>query len=95
MSPEPSNMFFKKASKKQPVTFDELLEVALTRGWVDVQIKGPDDESYGIRFVPRKSGSNWSSINRIIVKRLLADGRMKKAGEDLFPADLLSGDESR
>jgi uncharacterized protein YdeI (YjbR/CyaY-like superfamily) len=88
-------IIFKKASKKQTVTFDELLEVALTRGWVDVQTKGLDDERYGIRFVPRKRGSNWSATNRTIVKRLIADGRMAKAGEILLPADLSSDDEAR
>ena len=88
-------MFFKKASRKQTVSFDQLLEVALTRGWVDVQTKGLDEERYGIRFVPRKPGSNWSVTNRNIVKRLIADGRMKKAGEILLPADLFSDDQSR
>jgi len=49
---------FKKSSKRQTVTFEELLEIALCWGWVDVQTKGIDDARYGIRFVPRKPGSN-------------------------------------
>jgi uncharacterized protein YdeI (YjbR/CyaY-like superfamily) len=83
-----SDIIFKKSSKKQTVTFDELLEIALTRGWVDVQTKGVDDERYGIRFVPRKLGSNWSATNRRIVKRLLNEGRMHPAGKALVPDDL-------
>ena len=35
---------FKKASGKQTVTFDELLETALCHGWVDTQTKSADDE---------------------------------------------------
>jgi hypothetical protein len=81
---------FKKASKRQTVSFDESLEIALTRGWVDVQTKGIDGERYGIRFVPRKPGRNWSATNRRIVKRLLDEGRMHPAGKALAPADLFA-----
>jgi uncharacterized protein YdeI (YjbR/CyaY-like superfamily) len=85
-------IIFKKASKKQTVTFDELLEVAITRGWIDVQTKSLDDERYGIRFVPRKPGSNWSATNRAIVKRLLADDRLHLEGTALLPVDLYSSE---
>lgn len=79
---------FKKSTKKQTVTFDQLLETALCWGWVDVMTKGIDAERYGIRFVPRKPGSNWSAINRGIVCRLLRDGRMRPSGKALLPPDL-------
>jgi uncharacterized protein YdeI (YjbR/CyaY-like superfamily) len=79
---------YKKSTKKQTVTFDELLEVALCYGWVDVQTKGIDEERYGIRFVPRKPKSNWSETNRGIVRRLLETGRMKPAGIAVLPSDL-------
>jgi uncharacterized protein YdeI (YjbR/CyaY-like superfamily) len=79
---------YKKASGKQVVGFDPLLEAALCHGWVDVQTKGIDSERYGIRFVPRRPGSNWSATNRAIVKRLLAEGRMAERGKALLPPDL-------
>ncbi len=79
---------YKKASGKQVVGFDPLLETALCHGWVDVQTKGIDAERYGIRFVPRRPGSNWSPTNRAIVKRLLAEGRMEETGKALLPPDL-------
>jgi uncharacterized protein YdeI (YjbR/CyaY-like superfamily) len=79
---------YKKASGKQVVGFDPLLETALCHGWVDVQTKGIDAEWYAIRFVPRRPGSNWSATNRAIVKRLLAEGRMAESGKALLPADL-------
>jgi hypothetical protein len=72
------------------VAFDELLEIAMTRSWIDVQTKSLDEERYGIRFVPRKPGGNWSATNRAIVKRLLADGRMHPEGAALMPDDLIS-----
>ncbi len=79
---------YKKASGRQTVTFQELLDVALCHGWVDTQTKGIDDERYAIRFVPRRAGSNWSATNRERVRRLLAEGRMAPAGEALLPPDL-------
>ena len=79
---------FKKASGKQTVTFDELLETALCHGWVDIQTKGIDDERYAIRFVPRRPGSNWSPRNRELARRLVREGRMTAAGNASLPADL-------
>ena len=79
---------YKKASGKETVTFDELLEIALCHGWVDVQTKGIDAETYAIRFVPRRPGSNWSATNRAIVRRLLTEGRMTPAGIAVLPEDL-------
>jgi uncharacterized protein YdeI (YjbR/CyaY-like superfamily) len=78
----------KKASGRQTVTFDELLDVALCHGWVDTQTKGIDDQRYAIRFVARRPGSNWSATNREKVRRLLADGRMTPAGRAVLPDDL-------
>ena len=79
---------YKKASGKQTVSFDELLETAFCHGWVDTQTKSIDVERYAIRFVPRKPGSNWSARNREIVRRLLREGRLTPAGMASLPADL-------
>ncbi len=79
---------YKKASGRQTVTFDELLDAALCHGWVDTQTKGIDEERYAIRFVPRRPGSNWSATNREKVRRLLAEGRMTPAGLAALPDDL-------
>ena len=79
---------FKKASGKQTVAFDELLETALCYGWVDTQTKGIDDERYAIRFVPRRPGSNWSPTNREIARRLIREDRMAATGIAALPADL-------
>ena len=83
---------FKKASGKQTVTFDHLLEIAFCHGWVDVQTKGIDAEAYAIRFVPRRAKSNWSPTNRAIVRRLRAEERMRPARIAALPHDL-SADE--
>lgn len=79
---------YTKASGKQIVTFDTLLEVGLCHGWVDTKTKKIDNERYGIRFVPRRSGSNWSARNRETVRRLLAEQRVTPAGMASLPPDL-------
>jgi uncharacterized protein YdeI (YjbR/CyaY-like superfamily) len=86
--PERVVAIYKKASGRQTVTFDELLDVALCHGWVDTQTKSIDDRRYAIRFVPRRPGSNWSATNRERVRRLRREGRMTPAGEALLPPDL-------
>jgi uncharacterized protein YdeI (YjbR/CyaY-like superfamily) len=86
--PERIVAIYKKASGRQTVTFDELLETALCHGWVDTQTKGIDDQRYAIRFVPRRPGSNWSASNRERVRRLQREGRMTPAGEAVLPPDL-------
>ena len=79
---------YKKSSKQQTVSFDELLDLALCHGWIDVQTKGTSDLQYAIRFVPRKTGSNWSDSNRLRVRRLMEAGLMTPAGIALLPPDL-------
>ena len=79
---------YKKASGRQTVTFDELLDVALCHGWVDTQTKRIDADRYAIRFVPRRAGSHWSTKNRDMARRLIADGRMTAAGLATLPGDL-------
>jgi uncharacterized protein YdeI (YjbR/CyaY-like superfamily) len=79
---------YKKASGKQTVTFEELLDTALCHGWVDTQTKGIDEQRYAIRFVPRRPGSNWSATNRERVRRLLDEGRLTPGGEAVLPPDL-------
>jgi uncharacterized protein YdeI (YjbR/CyaY-like superfamily) len=79
---------YTKTSGKQTVSFDSLLEIGLCHGWVDIKTKKIDDERYGIRFVPRRPGSNWSPRNRLIVKRLLGEHRLTPAGIATLPPDL-------
>jgi uncharacterized protein YdeI (YjbR/CyaY-like superfamily) len=79
---------YKKASKKQVVTYAQLLEVGLCFGWIDVKERRLDDERYAIRFVPRRPKSTWSEINRALARRLIAEGRMRPAGKAKLPADL-------
>src|SRR5205814_4436470 len=78
--------FYKKSSGKPSITWPESVDEALCFGWIDGIRKKIDDESYMIRFTPRKPRSVWSAINIRDVKRLLKERRMEPAGLRAFSA---------
>ena len=78
----------KKTSPHYSVSLDDLVEVALCFGWVDVKGIRVDDELRGLRFTPRRPRSNWSEINRERARRLIAEGRMRPQGFARLPSDL-------
>jgi len=72
--------FFKKASGKKTVSYDESLDEALCYGWIDGQVKKFDTESWLQKFTPRRAKSLWSKKNTGHIKRLMELGRMKPSG---------------
>jgi uncharacterized protein YdeI (YjbR/CyaY-like superfamily) len=76
--------FYKKASGRGGITYPEALEEALCYGWIDGIRKNRDQNSYTIRFTPRRPTSIWSLVNIAHVRRLTKLGRMKPAGLKLF-----------
>ena len=78
--------FYKKNSGKASVTWPESVDAALCFGWIDGIRKSIDEESYKIRFTPRKTRSTWSSVNIKRAKELLEEGLMQPAGLKAFEA---------
>ena len=76
--------FFKKGSGKPSITWPESVDEALCVGWIDGVRKRIDDESYTIRFTPRRPGSTWSAVNIRRVGELVKEGRMREAGLKAF-----------
>jgi uncharacterized protein YdeI (YjbR/CyaY-like superfamily) len=72
--------FFKKASGKKGITYDEALDMALCYGWIDSQVKTYDADSYIQKFSPRGPKSVWSKRNRDHVARLIKQKKMQPAG---------------
>ena len=72
--------YYKKATGKPSVTWEDTVDEALCYGWIDGIRKSRGDESYMIRFSPRKPKSVWSQRNIDLVERLKAEGRMKPEG---------------
>jgi len=68
------------------MTWPESVDEALCYGWIDGLRKGVDEETYTIRFSPRKARSTWSAINIRRAQELIAKGRMRAAGLKAFEA---------
>ena len=72
--------FYKKGTGKASLTYPEALDEALCFGWIDGVRRSFGDDSYTIRFTPRKAKSIWSNVNVRHVERLKKEGRMAPAG---------------
>ncbi|MDX6383437.1 MAG: hypothetical protein QOK48_1010 [Blastocatellia bacterium] len=78
--------FYKKDSGKPSITWPESVDEALCFGWIDGIRKRIDEESYQIRFTPRKVSSVWSAVNIRNVARLIESDRMQPPGLKAFAA---------
>ncbi len=73
-------VYYKQASGKSRVPYDEAVEEALCYGWIDSRPNKLDDERYMQLFSPRKPKSPWSKLNKERVERLVRQGLMTAAG---------------
>lgn len=78
--------FYKKGSGRPSITWPESVDQALCFGWIDGIRRRIDDDSYMIRFTPRRPGSNWSLINIRKVQELTEQGLMHPAGLAAYEA---------
>ena len=76
--------FYKAKSGKPSMNWSQSVDQALCFGWIDGIRKSMDEESYSIRFTPRKKTSIWSEININKVEELTKAGLMKPAGIKAF-----------
>lgn len=78
--------YYRKATGKPSMTWQESVDEALCYGWIDGLRKRVDDERYMIRFTPRRPGSVWSAVNIARVAELTKQRRMRAAGRTAFEA---------
>jgi uncharacterized protein YdeI (YjbR/CyaY-like superfamily) len=78
--------FYKRSSGKPSITWPEAVDEALCFGWIDGVRKRLDDESYVIRFTPRRPGSTWSAVNVRRIAELTKLGRMRQSGLRAYAA---------
>ena len=76
--------FYRKGTGRPSITWPQSVDEALCFGWIDGIRRGIDEDSYSIRFTPRKPTSNWSSVNIARVAELEKEGRMRPAGRAAF-----------
>jgi len=78
--------FRKRATGLPSLTWPESVDVALCFGWIDGIRRRIDDQSYSIRFTPRRKRSIWSQVNIARAQELRAEGRLRLAGILAFEA---------
>jgi uncharacterized protein YdeI (YjbR/CyaY-like superfamily) len=70
----------KRASGIASVAYPEVLDIAISYGWIDGVRNAFDDKYFLQRFTPRGPRSRWSKINRQKATMLIESGEMKPAG---------------
>ena len=78
--------FYKVGSGLPSITWPQSVDQALCFGWIDGLRRRIDDQSYSIRFTPRRKGSVWSAVNTKRVLELIEEGAMQPAGLAAFEA---------
>jgi len=76
--------FHKVGSGSPCMSWSESVDEALCFGWIDGVRRRIDDETYSIRFTPRKPSSIWSVVNIAKMDKLRAQGKMRPEGEAAF-----------
>jgi uncharacterized protein YdeI (YjbR/CyaY-like superfamily) len=76
--------FYKVDSGKASITWPQSVDEALCFGWIDGVRTSIDEDSYKIRFTPRKAGSIWSAVNIKKMEALTTQGLMQPAGLAAF-----------
>jgi uncharacterized protein YdeI (YjbR/CyaY-like superfamily) len=70
----------KKRSSKLGLRYEEAVDEAVCFGWIDGKMNRIDEDSFILRFSPRRKNSIWSRLNRERAERMIAAGRMAEAG---------------
>lgn len=76
--------FWKKGTGRASIDWPQARDEALCFGWIDGVRKSLGEDSYTIRFTPRRAGSVWSRVNLGRYAALKAQGAMTEAGERAF-----------
>lgn len=72
---------YRKVATREPsMTWSESVDEALCFGWIDGVRRRIDEQTYQIRFTPRRRTSIWSAVNIAKFEKLQAAGRMTPAG---------------
>jgi len=85
-TPELLIRLFKVRAAHRGLTYTQALDEALCWGWIDGVRRALDEDSFTIRFTPRKPRSIWSRVNVAHARRLIAEGRMAAPGLAAFEA---------
>ena len=71
-------VYYKKASGKPRIEYNDAVEEALCFGWIDNTVKKIDDECFAQRFSRRNPKTGYSQSNKERLERLIAEGKVMK-----------------
>jgi uncharacterized protein YdeI (YjbR/CyaY-like superfamily) len=71
---------YKTQAAGKGMTYLQAVEEALCFGWIDGVRRSVDEDSFSVRFTPRKPRSIWSRVNLARIEALTAAGRMAAPG---------------
>jgi uncharacterized protein YdeI (YjbR/CyaY-like superfamily) len=73
-------VFYKKASGKPRISYNDAVMEALSYGWIDSTVKALDNERFAQRFSVRRKTSELSQMNMERIRVLIRQKKMTKAG---------------
>ena len=71
-------VYYKKATGKPRIEYNDAVEEALCFGWIDSTLKSLDKERSAQRFSPRKPTSKYSPANKERLRKLLKQRKVIK-----------------
>ncbi|HLF72874.1 MAG TPA: YdeI/OmpD-associated family protein [Anaerolineales bacterium] len=71
-------IYYKKASGKPRISYNDAVEEALCFGWIDSTVKSLDEERTVQRFSPRKPNSTYSQANKERLRKLVSQRKVIK-----------------
>ena len=71
---------YKTKSNIPSIAFHDLLEEGLCFGWSESKRYSYDEESYIQMFTPRKKKGTNSPRNKLLIEKLIKEGRMTNQG---------------
>jgi uncharacterized protein YdeI (YjbR/CyaY-like superfamily) len=73
-------IYYRKASGKPRIPYNDAVEEALCYGWIDSTVKFVDEERFAQRFTPRRPKSKLSEMNKERIRMMIQGKRMTAAG---------------
>jgi uncharacterized protein YdeI (YjbR/CyaY-like superfamily) len=84
-------VYYKPASGKTRVSYNDAVDEAICFGWIDSKPNKLDEMRSLQFFTPRNPKSNWSKVNKARVVRLIEEGRMTATGLAVIDAAKKNG----
>ena len=73
-------VLYKRHAAQPSLGVDDLVEEAISWGWIDSTPRKVDAERYALRVAPRQAGSNWSGLSKRRAAKAEAEGAMTEYG---------------